>query len=77
MTGWRVKLARWLIGPFVTLPDRDGVWIVQRFEGGFSYTVEADRFRLRMCSDLPPLNEYDDLPTPSTRGRFAGTVKVR
>jgi hypothetical protein len=77
MTRLRWRLARWLVGPFITFPDRDGVWIVQWCEGGWSYTVEADRFRLRMCSDLPSLNEYDDLPTPSTRGRFAGTVKVR
>jgi hypothetical protein len=73
----RYRIARRLVGPFVTLPDKDGVWIVHRWVGDFSVVYEADKFRLKMCSDLPSLNEYDDLPTPSTRGRFAGTVKVR
>jgi hypothetical protein len=73
----RHRIARRLVGPFVTLPDQDGVWIVMRWVGDFTAVYEADKFRLKMCSDLPSLNEYDDLPTPSTRGRFAGTVKVR
>lgn len=73
----RWRLAHWLVGPFVTIPDRNGVLIVQHFEGGWSVVYEADRFRLRMCTSLPSLNEYDDTPTPATRGRFAGTVKVR
>lgn len=73
----RAKLARWLVGPFVTLPERRGVWVVMRPDDGKWLVVyEADKFRLRMCASLPSLNEYDDLPTPSTRGRFAGTVKV-
>lgn len=72
----RWRLARWLVGPFVTLPERDGVWIVQRWTGGWTTTYEADRFRLKMCASYGSLHEYDDLPTPSTRGRFAGTVKV-
>jgi hypothetical protein len=73
----RHRLARRLVGPFVTLPDQDGVWIVMRWVGDFTAVYEADKFRLRMCADLPSLNEYDDLPRRSTRGRFAGTVKVR
>jgi hypothetical protein len=40
MTRLRWRLARWLVGPFITFPDRKGVWIVQWFE---DTTIPAPR----------------------------------
>jgi hypothetical protein len=76
MTHLRYRIARWLVGPFVTLPDKDGVWVVMRWVGDYTAVYQTDRFRLRMCASYPP-DEHDDNPTRSLRGRFAGTVKVR
>ena len=76
----RRRIARWLVGPFVTLPDRNGVWVVQRFGGGTSATIEADAFRLRigtaaMANDITGVSART-MSAP-VRGRFVGTVKGR
>jgi hypothetical protein len=78
MLRWRI--ARWLVGPFVTIPERNGVWIVQRFEGGWSVVIEADKFRLRMQTPLMSFRVDDpahpiDRGEAYIRGRFVGTVK--
>ena len=72
---WRV--ARWLVGPFVQIPEEQGVWIVQRFEGGWHALIRAKTFRLKMSTRL---RSFDDLKpidwdAPSTTGRFVGTVE--
>ena len=81
MTRFRYRLARWLIGPFVNIPERDGVWIVQRIDGGTgTLLIEADRFRLKMVNNLRR-KVYDDSAVDRTyglsrrTGRFVGTVK--
>lgn len=76
----RWRLARLLVGSFVTLPSKDGVWIVTQFADGRGHAViEAESFRLRMSTKL---NGYD-IPGPAftgfrpaeTTGRFVGTVR--
>lgn len=75
MTRLRWRIACWLVGPFVTIPDRNGVWIVQRFEGGWSVTTEADTFRMKLTSRVPSFDKPFDYDAPVTTGRFVGTVK--
>ena len=79
MTRLRWRLARWLVGPFVQLPDRKGAWIVMRYEGGFVVTIEADKLRLRMETRMRALDDPSpvDWNAPRSSGRFVGTVKGR
>lgn len=84
MSAWRRRLARWLVGPYVTLPERDGVWIVARMDDGTGLAIwEADRFRLKSTTNLRAL-DYDreatsfrDFGRSGTFTRFVGTVKGR
>jgi hypothetical protein len=86
----RWRLARKLVGPFVTLPEREGVWIVMKnADASTATTVEADKFRLKTASSLNPVRfasagTADEIVAgfaryqPSRRtGRFVGTVKYR
>ena len=84
MNTLRRRLARALVGPFVNIPERDGVWVVARMDGGSGLmVVEAARFRLKSTTRLRAL-DYDST-TPSFRDfgrsaaftRFVGTVKAR
>lgn len=79
----RWRLARALVGPFVNIPERDGVWVVVHMDGGSGLLViEAERFRLKSTSRLQPL-DYDrsspsfDFRPSRTFTRFVGTVKAR
>jgi len=79
-------LARWLVGPFVNIPERDGAWVVTRGDGGVvTLIVEADRFRLRTGITLSdPDRKMFGSDEGLERwgfgqrwGRFVGTVKYR
>ena len=78
----RRRIARWLVGPFVTLPEREGVWIVFRNANASTImTIEADKFRLKSGINLSR-NIYDDslaayIGNSRRWGRFVGTVKYR
>ena len=83
----RYRLARRLVGPFVTLPEREGVWVVVKSaDGSTTATYEADKFRIKtgitphrdlsktFGGDNATFERYGFL----TRwGRFVGTVKYR
>jgi hypothetical protein len=75
MSRARYRLARWLVGPFVRIPDRTGTWIVLRFGGGSSAVFEADKFRLRHSVSLAPITDVTKYGRRRTTGRFVGTVK--
>lgn len=85
MSRWRYRLARWLVGHYVQLPERAGVWVVQQFGDNAEWSVvtEADKFRMRLQSNLKPYTfgdggsrSYRDYGRSRRTGRFVGTVKV-
>ena len=53
----RRKLARWLVGHYVTLPDREGVWVVEQLGGGLTVTFEADRLSVPVDTVTPPASQ--------------------
>ena len=78
----RNRLARWLVGPFVTIPDRSGVWVVQRFGPDSHMVFEADKYRLRTGIDITrdgitglSISALERLGAARRWGRFVGTVK--
>jgi hypothetical protein len=76
----RQRLARVLVGPFVTIPEQKGVWIVMRPDDGpWLVMYQADQFRLKMRTKLPSFDDMDPLEfgRSHTTGRFVGTVKLR
>ena len=80
----RYRLAHWLVGNFVELPFREGIWVVTQNATGNVKTIwEADKFRLKITNSLSR-KVYGD-PDAIDRtygwsgrtGRFVGTVKYR
>lgn len=75
----RWRLARWIApAPVIAEPLGDGqVFILIRFDGDMWAWVQADRFRLKMTTDVEPIGTPHATANwiPSTSGRFVGTVK--
>lgn len=78
---FRYRLARWLVGPFVNIPEQDGVWIIARVEGGTGTMIlHTERFRLKSTTNLRALDyprksfSIEDFDRSRTFTRFVGTV---